>query len=400
MKIDDIDLLKLESLPLNSVRRFLQVKGWRKRRLKNDVLPNELGAHSSSDALDFFVLESCGIPSLQLALPSNQKSPERVMRLRDVVRTLSQLEDRSPEEVLSAIFTVGFDVVRSSIPSELVFDDSIQMEMATSFVLGMKTLLASTATTEINPTPFFRRLRKNGVAYANSCRFGHTYRGSFGFTLESPLVPPAENDLFDKAPVPFERKVVMRLIQGMRLAFKAAEEGNISPIVQGVELGLSANGCEDLATLIEQVSPKGLSFGFTLSPAVPTNMPPERMEFKVAAEHAQLLQEAARELRREDFQIPVRISGRVIRLQNESDPTDLSATTGLHEIAVFWESKDLGDLSVSVDLSPEEYLAAVSAHGSGRPVYISGDLAKRGHRWKLLQPKDFRIYQQGGLDLT
>jgi hypothetical protein len=61
--------------------------------------------------------------------------------------------------------------------------------MAANYIAGVKTLLAATATTEMHPLPHFLRVRKEATDYAETCQFAHTFRGSFGFTIESPVCP-------------------------------------------------------------------------------------------------------------------------------------------------------------------------------------------------------------------
>jgi hypothetical protein len=93
------------------------------------------------------------------------------------------------------------------------------------------------------------------------------------------------------------------------------------------------------------------------------------------------------------------MSGRVVRLQNQTDPTDLSSQTGEHEIMVLWASRDFGDIQVRVNLTPADYLTAVNAHGAGRPVWISGALTKTGRQWFLSEPHNFTVPVQGELPL-
>jgi hypothetical protein len=262
----------------------------------------------------------------------------------------------------------------------------------------MRSLLAVAATTEAKPIPYYSRLLKSSVEFAESCRFGHTYRGSFGFVVESPLPESTSLPLLpNSAPVPFERRIVQRLARGMETVAAARSQKQTTPITSAVTVGFGANGCEVLADLIESVSPTGLNFSFDLSPEWDSARDMDTASFSLDAGDAEICRSAARELRRSDAEVPVHISGRVIRLQNHTDPTDLSASTGEHEVSVVWASEDFGDIIVRIHLNPADYLAAVGAHGAGRPIWISGNLRKSGRQWVLSQPQSFRIPAQSEL---
>jgi hypothetical protein len=62
---------------------------------------------------------------------------------------------------------IGYDVVQSRVPDAMVRDDTINLEVATNYITGLKSLLAATATTEIQPDPFFLRVKKEAAEYAD-----------------------------------------------------------------------------------------------------------------------------------------------------------------------------------------------------------------------------------------
>jgi hypothetical protein len=265
----------------------------------------------------------------------------------------------------------------------------------------MKDLLAATATTEIRPLPFFGRLYKEATEYSDKCRFGHTYHGSFGFTIESPVIPNAEDILFDFDPIPpFERRVIQRLAIGIQQVCEAVKVDNVSPLVNGFRTGFSANGCERFANLIHDTAYSGMSFGFSFSPewTVSEKLAPAA-EFSVGPKHVDMARAGAQALRGESIEIPTDVYGMVVRLQNEADPSDLSAIMGEGEISVLHASENYGDIHIRITLPPAEYLKAVEAHRAGRPVRLSGTLVHRGRYWYLNNPSSLTTPFQPELGL-
>ena len=282
--------------------------------------------------------------ALQLPLPLAAESTDFRERLRDALQTLVDAEGRSLEKVSESIQQIGYDIVRSAIPTELVQDDTVKLSSAKAYVNGMRELLASSATTEVNRYPFFQRQLKGSLTFADACRFGHTYRGSFGFVLESPVPPVQMDPLFPEAPpLPFERRVLERLARGILLVNEAVKADSPKLVIEGYRDGLNANGCEDLADLVAKVSPSGLHFRFQLSPEWKIDAEVDGASLQVGPAHVEVCKAAAKELRRNDVAVPALVSGLVIRLQNETDPTDFEERTGAHEVFVLWSSKDFGD---------------------------------------------------------
>ena len=200
-KISDI-------VPLDLLRRFLMAHGWRLRDLAHQSSA-ALNIQASAEAqaffrsrstgkrnADVFVLSEPGQSDVELVIPRDHTSLDFDRRLQGAITTLSQLRGEEQDKIVAEVRSIGFDVVQSRIPNSLVADDTIRLESAKNFINWMKELLATTATTEIRPLAFFGRLNKDAVAYSDRCRFGHTYRGSFGFTIESPVTPNTGETLF------------------------------------------------------------------------------------------------------------------------------------------------------------------------------------------------------------
>lgn len=402
-----------ELVPLGLLRRYLTAHGWVTDggHSIDHPLPH-IAASSFPDAnffqirsqgqrnVDVFLLSAAGYDDLELVIPRDDKSTDFERRMRGAIETLCQLEDKSPDEIITSIRSIGYDVVRSRIPDALVMDNTIHLESARNYINGMKDLLAAAATTELRPLPFFGRQSKEGTDYAENCRFGHTYRGSFGFTIESPLTAEKLQSLFDfEPPPPFERRVVQRLARGIQHVCESVDAGDVTPLVQGFRDGFGANGCDRFAALVQRAAYSGMSFGFIFSPEwkLPVGLRPNP-EFVVGPRHIEMARAAAHALRGESLETPADVSGMVVRLQNEADPTDLTSLMGEGEISILYSS-EYGDIHVRVTLSPPEYLKAVEAHSVGRPVRVSGTLVHRGRYWYLNNPSTLTIPHQSEFEL-
>jgi hypothetical protein len=374
------NLAELQGLPIASVRRYLSARGWQH-------------VPEPGRSFDLYVLSSNNSANVELVLPPSQRSPDFGKRMMAVLRSLSQLEDRDYTQIIWDIRSIGFDTLKSRLPDHVVAHDSIVLDIATQFLQGVKRLLAATATTEINPAPFFGRVRREALDYAEHCRFGHTFRGSFGFIIESPIALNEEPTMagIEQIP-PFERRVIQRLARGLQTIKAASDRDDPSVVTQSFQTGFNANMCDDFVDLIEATTTDRVIFEFALSPEwrAPTDVG-RSLSLEVKSNDVEVTRAAAKQLRQQASDLNRVIVGRVVRLRSEDDPSDLLHPTGAREVSVFWSDPEFGNVRVKVLLPPEQYLAAVEAHKNGRQVSVKGKLEKLGRSWMLIEPNDFRV---------
>lgn len=386
----------VEAVPLSMLRRYLRANRWRLLAPPANlpVAPRVLlvGRAGGRRTFEVYVLSDPGEEDVELVIPADRSGSDFLRRMEGAIKTLAEVEGRSPEEVITSIRSIGFDVVRSRIPDDLVLDDSIHLAIAANYIDGFKRLLSSTATTELLPSPYFLRVRPAASDYADSCRFGHTFRGSFGFTIESPLIPNTEPTLPGVEPIaPFERRVIQRLASGIGALCRAVEKDDPDPLLAGVGSGLNANSYEQLADLVDNTAQNGLAFAFSFSPewAAPAEIP-ATAEFRVGPRHVELSKSVAKTLRSRAEPRDERVVGRIMRLQSQVDPSDLLDVTGEREVVILWSTSDMGDVRVRVRLSAADYLKAIEAHRAGRIISVKGTLEQRRQPWVLTNPTDFQ----------
>lgn len=230
-----------KSASLDAIRRYLQLKGWSEAQIR-------------SETTSLFTLAIDG-DRLELPLPTRRDFDGSERLIADALRTLGQLTDRDTPDVLDDINSMGFDRVRSIIPDELVRSDTIDLNIASGFITSAKRLITTTAATELEPSTFFGRVTKEAQTYTDRCRFGHTFRGSFGFTIESPLIQNDEPSFPGVVQQPpFERRVIQRLVRGLRDIQQAETAENPGIIAENYQTGFNANMCDALVELVEKTS--------------------------------------------------------------------------------------------------------------------------------------------------
>jgi hypothetical protein len=374
---DDGDAPKVTSL--DSIRRYLQLKGWRETSTK-------------SDTTSLFTLAIADNDEIEVPLPKRRDHRGAERLIGNALRTLTQLDDGEPFRIIDEINSVGFDHIGSIIPDYLVRADSIDLNVAGGFINNARRLITTTATVELEPSAFFGRALKEAVAYTERCRFGHTFRGSFGFVIESPVARNDEPSLsvFDQV-APFERRVVQRIARGLNTIQLAEASGNPGLIAENFRTGFNANMCDALVDLVHETSDR-LRFEIAWSPEwQPSSDILQNATFAIKPSTVELVRDAAASLRRVDPARNYTVLGQVIRLKSEHNPADLLDLSSPREIVIQWSSADYGYLNVKVILPPADYILAVEAHKSGQLVSVTGLLERVGRTWILSNPSNLSL---------
>ena len=150
---------------------------------------------------------------------------------------------------------------------------------------------------ERSQTLFWTNYEISGRFYADDCRFGHTFRGSFGFTIKSPIVPnlsPTMPGVEEQAPL--ERRIMQRIARGVNHIAQAGVERDPAVIFDNYQTGFSANVCEDFVDLMGAVGGQSLAFEFSFSPEWrPAPDIASKVHVELAPVHVQLVKDAARD---------------------------------------------------------------------------------------------------------
>lgn len=376
MENDSTDIFDLDP---NMIARYLQNNGWKIDNYNNGYKRVFVDEYGKDSVIEIF-------------LRSVASKKEQHKQIGFALNTISQFYEKTVETVSREVRSLAFDVIASSIPDEYVRNDSIELKVASRYIEKMKDFLSSSATTELIGDRFYKRMRKEAVDYAERCRFGHTFRGSFGFLIESPVglnqeptIPTFEQE------VPFERRVMERILHGLCSFSEAAEKQDPSFIVKASD-GFSSNMCDILADVVEEAEVSKVNVSIKLSSEwkVPDILM-DKQSFDIEHRYIDVLRDAANTLRLEETPREVKVLGRIKRLETEGNPADLLKDLSLREIEVNWINEDGKLISVKMEVSPEDYLEAVEAHKNGNAVSASGLLLRKGRSWRLLDAKNFKV---------
>jgi hypothetical protein len=380
-------LLEMASdIQLPDLREYLRLRGWTPVEHRNSLIEVYRKTEESV--------------RLDVVVPRTPKITDFAARVAEAVTTLAAIAKQTPEAILTQIAEISEDVLRASVLTTSITErQSIPLDMAVSVIGGLKKLLTYSAAGEVTALPFYSRPTKKAVAHVEHCRFGHTFTGSFGFTIESPLTPDTQDPLLPEiAAPPFERRVMERLYRGLDQVRQATDAHDLTPIIANYATGLSANMCDALLDITQSATNQEVIFVVDWSPkvAVDSELVAFGQGIRVGQSAIEYLQAASTQLRRLEESRLITIDGRIVLLKSDSQPWE-DEPDDPHTVVIAWLDADGKAVRTRVVLAPADYITACNAHMQGMTVSVSGTLERRGKYTRLLNPVRFGPGLQGSL---
>jgi hypothetical protein len=362
MKAQILDADALRAISPAALVAFARGEGWSKI--------DTYGAHADVYA---------GARRPEIILPRTDLLADFPSIVSRLIAVFAEVANRDELATYRDLVVADRDVVRVRAFGE-DDDGAVPLDTGVKIVTQARDMLLAAACAARTPQPFYRAgANKEAIDYMRRVKLGQTEHGSFVVTLLSPVPPLLQPQLdpswtcFDDEPM--ERMVTRRLMNALEASLTATERalsGDGTAFEKAVAAGVSANLCEAVAGLIEQSD--NLDISVTWARTRPT--PQARRNVVFSRSGAEIMKEAARTFRLRQPRENVTLFGTVHKLKRDQDEAE-----GVVTLKAMVDDKPQ---SVSASLDPAAYSITVQAHEAKRPVIMSGDLKRFGHRWHLI----------------
>jgi hypothetical protein len=363
---------RLRIITPGQVTQFLLRMGWLRIDSPNDRLYAFQGPPDDS-----------GHP-LEATLPKRIDYRDFFPRLADLFASLSVVSGREVDDIVRQVARINRDVLRSRVISVGGADlNSIGLAAAAEYVSNLRTLMSYAATVENNPRPYFGKASSVGMEFAQECRFGHTFRSSFGFLVETaPLPDMAVQNGEEFGTATFPRRVMERLARGFNAVSKGVRSEDLDAVAVGYQDGLNANLCEKVVEMSALGSRTAVEFFVAFGGTQLSRLEAASAPLILDEATVEYLEVAARRLR--SIATPERrtIRGKVVELRSNFGLT-VDETDAEYKAVMLWASEGV---RVRMRLSSEQYVVVLDAHKAGRDIMVTGLLEKVGKRWSLSDP--------------
>lgn len=369
---------------LDLVKRFLRAKGWKRIEVANDNFLLYQGP-----------LDDTQRP-ISLALPSSTGVLDNKEIINKALNLLAAIDDKSIQEISEEIANLGSDFLRPKIVSQNNAPSLPLIDMK-STIDNLTNLIKYSACMEEENQRYFSKSKRIGRSMVEKCKFGQTFIGSFGISIEMPIPPPSSEI---SKQVPFERRLMERIARGLTTINKAVKEADPKILTLDFQSGFNANLYEVMQKLIETVPNGYMEFSFSWSMEYP--LPDDIKKVSIIRfspiEIIPLLESAAKTLRTCSESEEVIIQGHIIQLQADrpfadEDPEDSEnlLDEDSRQIIVNWENTNGKYTSIRIPLTVEEYRLACDAHRDENKISIQGTPEKRKRFLYLTSPKNFTV---------
>lgn len=379
MKTIITDRSIIEAISSLELRAYLLAQGWAVTdKIKDKAI----------------VLSKEGI-SDELILPIRKDLGDFALRLSELLKTLTNIENRSMLSLVDDINKSGVDVIRIRM-TEGTEDGSIPLSSTADVFYNSREMLLAAACAAQQPKKIYgSRKTEEALSYLDKVRVGQTEYGSFILTFLSPVAPKLASNqaiLFEDMEVdddPFERLTTKTLLRGLNAAKNAAigalSDGGMAGFEESVSHGVSANLCDAIANIVNKVGKAEISLTWAKTRPVPRQIAKETVSFD--RQIVEVIAEAARNFRLSEPQLNQQITGWIYKLRQEQS-ADPEGTIGISAV-INGKPKKL-----KVLLSKEDYQRATQAHMDSKIVSLEGDLFLQGKSTELRNPRNLIVIDQ------
>jgi hypothetical protein len=379
MKKDRLSNRDLSLFNLLDIQRFLENENWHL-------------IEKSTKALIYQGFKTDSDKTIEIILPSSETNYDYYERISDFINLISNLKEIDAHKVINLISLTSHDILQMRIMNPGEHHFSLPLDVAATEVNALKSLFTYSACSEENARPYFDYPSTAGINHANQCQFGHTFEGSFGFTINSPIISDySQLHLFgEKKQAPFERKVMERIINGFLITQTAIEKEDASIIVDNFETGFNSRMCDALVD-ISMEKTKNVEFKISWSYQIPPQEDINKFDNIVFNEKSyEMLQFASEELKKvEPFEDT--IIGKIVTLHLNKSPF---SDEDFPRTAIVKHQYEGRSIEVKLELSKEGYKKVYQAHGEGKTVKIIGNLFKKGSTWRMIDISNIELLYQ------
>lgn len=227
--------------------------------------------------------------------------------------------------------------------------------------------------------------------FLNSLRLGQTEVGSYVVNVIAPLSPtePAEQESIPTTSV--TRMITANLSAGLDALLNAIHEfkerEDLRVFNDAVDAGASANMCDALLGLSGERQER--SFEVTVTPSLKDTFKSEPRTFLFDTTEVKILATASEYYKDKYVLLDQTIRGFIKRLDRPA--TDENGTITVEATILNTEKH------VTIELGPEEYLDAVTAHKMKEVIECRGDVSVKARSAKLVNLSGFRVVRSGDL---
>lgn len=319
----------------------------------------------------------------------SDKNTEKIEKyLFNLFKALSDFEGRKQESIIESIVNIDKDIWKISL-SKGVNIGSFDLNDVEEIIKSIKSLFSYSASSEQEAKPYFEKSLSTGKSFVKECKFGHTYVGSFGFTIITPFddtqYKTLETGIDDELSVPLGRRINERILRSLDLIEK---EEKIEDVTQVYEETLNANMCMALKKLLE-ISKADVEYSVQFSPFCEAS-PKMKEKSKICIKHSRIsyLESVYEKMYTEyEYIKDFTLRGNIKELRGKKSEGDDNDSD--YNIMIIGNIGDKEGEKIHITLNEKDYIKACELHKESvkrkkeKLIKVSGNLRRTKQKWYL-----------------
>jgi len=342
------------------------------------------------DRYSLWTLSQPEAGEFEVLVPSSDRLRDYPLRISTALSVLETAEQRSQIVIARDLAQTTSDVIRFRLDADEADGGEVPIDYGLRLLQGARDAMLAAACSVVEPRPVYHtRKPAPATTYLSRLQLGQTEVGSYVVSLLS-RVPPVlhaadAGQLFATPEDPFNRQVSLGFYTALGAAKQVAKSaqvsGDLNPLLQAVEVGVSANLCSALASVGQDLDLNGLDISFSWAPSRPVEGSPNPV-VRFSPDDLTILEEASRWLKDRGNVEGYSLYGSVVKLESEDAEEGSIVVAGPVEGT---------PRKVHMDLEQPWYGRAIQAHAERRLVRAVGDVSKKGRRWTMTNIQVFTV---------
>jgi hypothetical protein len=371
----------------NDLRLYLQKFGW----IENQT--NKAG-------ITVFTEPIAANPA-EIFLPINEKDKLVEQYIKEAINILSFINNIDPILISNTITKLDRDLINYRVCEQN--NDSIPVTFLEELLKSSKNSLKSAS--RIEYANYFKGLDSEGKEkhlsplkhleyYLNNLSFAHTWKGSFGVTIENPL--EAESLGLFKLEDSVGRKTTKRVFNSYNLVNEATIVNSSNYILEHIESKDEVQVLSPYLSLIESIKEINIKVSFNFSPIIDIEgIDKPGKPFMLNKKSFRLLDDALSQLTTEVEEIEIAFIGfpEVMRSPMDSLLEESVLFESERIVTVRGVSPETGTASLRMVLSLENYRKALKAQDTVKYVKVKCKVKRRLKGWEVLSVDSFDLLE-------